>query len=125
MFDDGASPFLPWLVEGALKLMIVPLALSALGLWKLRRKRRASEAWAVASGTVESAAVRYQGDSILTQRWLVDTTYSYRVNGDWHSGFATLRFGSEAEAGARASRLRHSSLMIRYNPNAPAESLPA
>jgi hypothetical protein len=124
VFDDHPS-FVIWLAELLLKFLILPIALAGFGWWRLHLRRRASQSWAVTTGTVESAAVRYEGDSVLPRRWIVETAYSYRVNGDWHSGFAQLRFASEREADARAAQLRNSTLMLRYNPRKPENSLPA
>jgi hypothetical protein len=69
--------------------------------------------------------VRYEGDSVLPKRWILDTSYSYRVDGNWYSGFAEDRFATEAEADAAAAGVKHRPLTLRYNPRSPDQSLPA
>jgi len=113
-----------WIVEAVLKFVVFPLLLAGVGWCGYRFKRRASRSWQLATGTVESAKVRYEGDSVLTKRWILDTSYSYRVNGDWYSGFGEDRFETEEEADAAASGLKHRPLAIRYNPKSPDQSVP-
>jgi hypothetical protein len=116
MSDYGAGHFL----FHAIKWIVLPL----LGWLGYQLKRRASKSWAITTGTAETAAVRQDNGSWLPKCWIVDTSYSYRVNSEWYSGFACDRFYEESEADAKARETKGRQLHIRYNPKAPDQSIP-
>jgi len=45
----------------------------------------------------------------------------YRIS--WYSGFEEKRYWREAQADVAHARIRGSSVMVRYNPRKPAESV--
>jgi hypothetical protein len=93
-------------------------------LWKRAmrsRRRRAAESWPTAAGTVESTSVEASSD-LLPGKRLLRAAYSYKVAGNWYSGFDDRVF-KEARADDEASRLRGGRIQVRYNPQKPSDSL--
>ena len=46
-----------------------------------------------------------------------------KAGDDWYSGFEEKRYWREAQADAAHARIRGSSVMVRYNPRKPEESV--
>ena len=87
-----------------------------------RRKKQASESWAATTGRVESSEVKADADGHV-KGYVLHIAYSYKAGDDWYSGFEEKRYWREAQADAAHARIRGSSVMVRYNPRKPEESV--
>jgi len=87
-------------------------------------KRRGAAAWALTSGTVEAAEVAVEGRGhSLGVGWEVEIAYSYQAQDGWHSGFGRRHFFRRSVAEGYAAKLPGAPVTIRYNPQAPDESV--
>ena len=103
---------------------VLTVSVSA-GLYRwLRRKRkkRASESWAATTGRVESSEVKADAEG-YPKGYVLHIAYSYKVGADWYSGFEEKRYWREVKADAAHDTIRGSSVMVRYNPRKPMESV--
>ena len=97
--------------------------LAGLYRWFRRsRKKRASESWATTTGRVESSEVKADAEGHV-KGYVLHIAYSYKAADDWYSGFEEKRYWRGAQADAAQSRIRGSSVMVRYNPHKPDESV--
>jgi hypothetical protein len=103
--------------------VILPLGAAGFTWLRLRWKRRAAERWVLTNGRVEAVTIPHKGDSVLPN-WIVETAYSCQAGGEWHSGFASMRRRTEAQADALAAQLRNRTIMLRCDPNAAGEAVP-
>jgi hypothetical protein len=87
-----------------------------------RRKKRASESWAAATGRVESSEVKADAEGHV-KGYVLHIAYSYKAGDDWYSGFEEKRYWREAQADAAQARIRGSSVIVQYNPRKPDESV--
>ena len=87
-----------------------------------RRKKQASESWAVTTGRVEFSEVKADAEG-HAKGYVLHIAYSYKAGDDWHSGFAEKRYWREVQADAAHAKIRGSNIMVRYNPRKPEESV--
>ena len=87
-----------------------------------RRKKQASESWAATTGRVESSEVKADAEGHV-KGYVLHIAYSYKAGDEWYSGFEEKPYWREAQADAAHARIRGSSVMVRYNPRKPAESV--
>jgi hypothetical protein len=83
--------------------------------------KQASESWAATTGRVESSEVKAYAEGHA--RYVLHIAHSYKAGDDWYSGFEEKRYWHEARADAAHARIRGSSVMVRYNPRKPEESV--
>jgi len=87
-----------------------------------RRKKQASESWAATTGRVEFSEVKADAQG-PAKSYVLHIAYSYKAGDGWYSGFEEKRYWREAQADAAHARIRSSSVMVRYNPRKPEESV--
>ena len=87
-----------------------------------RRKKRASESWAATTGRVESSEVKADAEG-HAKGYVLPIAHSYKAGDDWYCGFEEKRYWREAQADAAHARIRGSSLLVRYDPRKPEESV--
>ena len=98
--------------------------LASLYRWLRRRqKKRASESWAATTGRVEFSAVKADTERHTAKGYVLHIAYSYKAGDDWYSGFEEKRYWREAQADVAHAKIRGSSVMVRYNPRRPEESV--
>jgi hypothetical protein len=106
-------------------LLAASLLVSAVTGIARARIRRAAESWPAVSGSVEFTAVQPNPDGALASLFrphVLHIAYSYRAEGERYSGFHQQAFRREADADGLASRLKGSTVMVRYNPRSPSQS---
>lgn len=75
-------------------------------------------------GTAESSQVKKDPrDNGLRSPYELQVAYSYRAAGDWYSGYEARRFSRETDADEASRAMRRQSLVIRYNPQRPEQSV--
>ena len=105
-------------------VVVLTVSISA-GLYRWfrrRRKKRTSESWAATTGRVEASEVKADAEG-HAKGYVLHIAYSYKAGDDWYSGFEEKRYWREAQADAAHARIRGSSVMVRYNPRRPDESV--
>jgi hypothetical protein len=86
------------------------------------RKNQASESWPATTGRVESSEVKADAEGHV-KGYVLNIAYSYKAGNDWYSGFEEKRYWRESQADAAHAGIRGSSVMVRYNPSKPDESV--
>lgn len=87
-----------------------------------RRKKRASESWASTTGRIQAGEVKADAER-HAKGYVLHIAYSYKASNDWYSGFEEKRYWRDAQADAAHKRVRGSSVIVRYNPRKPEESV--
>jgi hypothetical protein len=126
-------------VDAVLSVLVVCGFFGA-GLWYLFRRWRlrfAPSRWTMADGVVESkfaanptnpgAASILAGSlaaAAASHQWKSVLQYSYKVSGEFYSGYVMLGeiFSSREDASAAAQPWLKKKIIVRYNPKRPYES---
>ena len=84
------------------------------GIWAWFRARQA-QFWPSAQGTILGVLARRAGERRL-KPWLGQFTYTYVVNGEYYSGFHTIRAKSEPRAQELIAGWKGRMVVVRYSP---------
>ena len=105
-----------------LAVLSISIAAGLYRWFRRRRKKRASDSWAATTGRVESTEVKSDAEG-HAKGYVLHIAYSYKAGDDWYSGFEEKRYWREKQADAAHAKIRGSSVMVRYNPRKPEESV--
>ncbi len=101
-------------------LLIVVSIAGRQALNRIRERRAAN--WPLTDGeitTTEVKVIRAERGELA----LAELGYSYRVNGEYHSGYYKQQFTDEQDAWTFADGIRGLSVVIRHKPGAPEVSV--
>jgi hypothetical protein len=99
-----------------LALAVVLIAIST-GWWLWQRKRaERTKSWARAEATIESGDLEVVTSDEYTAVRLPVFAFSYRVDGEYHSGRFALRPFTTDPDGSLISRMIGQKIQVRYNP---------
>ncbi|MDT8068706.1 MAG: hypothetical protein ROO76_11140 [Terriglobia bacterium] len=94
--------------------ILIFAAASWIAIWL---KKRRSESWPITSGRVETAYTSGEYGHVA------ELGYSYSSNGEYYSGLYQRKFSTESAAEKFLDSVRNQSVMIRYQPDRPDNSI--
>ena len=106
------------LVVTAIGIVIIEtvVRLRASRMWK------GAESWPLTRSTVEFVDVR-EFHARRAHYHIGELAYSYKVKGEYYSGFCRCRFQTQSDATAFVEAFRGKQIPVRYKPEDPAISL--
>ena len=85
---------------------------------------RQAHSWPSVQGTVWEAKAREMDEgSRFRKRWAAEMTYSYVVEGEYFSGYHTIRTWSEKRADEKTTGWKGRMLVVRHHPSKPEVSV--
>src|SRR5262249_23773813 len=79
--------------------------------------------WPSADGTVETGEVSTHRSRSGVETATATLGYSYRIHGDYYSGYHTEVFNDEQKAWSYVDQLRRQTIPVRYDPKNPEISV--
>lgn len=105
----------PFLREAA------PFAIAAAAGVRYWIRSRQAQSWPSTQGSIVGANARFGGDR--HKRWVCAMSYSYAVNGEYYSGFHSIRTKKEQRADELAREWKGRSVVVRFSPTNPGVSV--
>src|ERR1035438_5882664 len=106
--------FDPWSLLSILKDAALLLISAGAAVWAWFRTRHA-HSWPSAQGTIMRIRVQSSTDSWI-QPWVARLSYTYIVNGEYYSGFHSIRARSERRAEDKMAGWKGRMVVVRYSP---------
>lgn len=106
-------------MEYLYKRLIAPPVTAVSRAVRENAARRRSLSWALSTGTVE-----WVNSEEVSTGWRAELSYSYRMSGEFNSGYKRVKFGREVDLDTFKERYRTGhALRIRCDPEHPERSV--